>query len=245
MKIGVKSYDDEKFFEYFEDKVDFFEVMAMQKKDYSFLRNFSLPIVIHAEHEKLGANPADISKKEQNLKSINFARKLADMTNAKKIIFHPGFIEKGKKNFSLKNAINFLNEINDDRILVENLPASRNTQKIRLCQKPRQIKRFMKKTNAKFCFDVNHTIELRKKLNGKYNFIKKYLKLNPSHYHISGQKSAEGEIHLSFLNSNLNLKEILKYYPKNAEITLETETNIKKVEKDIELIRNVIDELGN
>lgn len=246
MKIGIKTFDKEAFLKYFENKVDFFEIMAVQKNDYAFLKHFSLPIVLHAEHEKFGINPADISKKGQNLKSINFAIKIADMINAKKIIAHPGTMEKGNKSQSLQNAINFFREINDKRILIENLPTSDNPKLSRLCRTPRQIKEFMKKTNTKFCFDVNHTLELRERINGKYSFIKKYLKLNPTHYHIGGQNSAKGETHLCFLNSEFNLKEALKYYPDEAKITLETEKDdIRKVESDIQVVKNVLRELRN
>lgn len=244
MKIGVKTFDDEEFLKHFENKVDFFEIMAMQKNDYSFLRNFSLPIVIHAEHQYFGVNPADISKKEENLKSINFARKLADMTNAKKIIVHPGVVEKGNKNHSIKNSINLFNEINDERILIENLPRIQGPNEISLCSNPNKIKKLMKKTNAKFCFDINHHLKCLKKFNGKYNFIKKYIKLNPAHYHIGGQKIVEKKEHICLENSELDLKKILSYYPDNAEITLETEVDIVKVDKDVEIIRNVLKELG-
>lgn len=243
MKIGVKTFDNEKFLKHFEDKVDFFEIMAVQKNDYSFLKNFSLPMVIHAEHQGFGVNLADSSKKEFNLKAINFARKVADSVNAKKIIVHPGEIEKGNKNFSMKNAVNFLNELDDERILVENLYKEKPSE-IRLCKTPREIKKFMKKTNTKFCFDVNHAIGVIKNFNGKYNFVKKYIQLNPAHYHIGGQRPSDGAEHICLADSELDLKKILSYYPDDAEITLETEVEIAKVEKDIEIIRNALKELG-
>ncbi len=245
MKIGVKTFDDEKFLKHFENDADFFEVMAIQKNDYSFLKNFSLPIVIHAEHQGFGINPADISKKELNLKAVNFAREVADMTNAKKIIVHPGAIEKKNPNCSIKNSINFFREINDDRILIENLPGKIDSEGKRLCQTPHQIRKFINKTKTRFCFDVNHVIQGFRKFNKKYDFIKRYLKLNPAHYHIGGERFInETREHLSLIDSDLNLKEILKFYPKEAEITLETEVDIKKVESDVEIIKNVLKELG-
>ncbi len=244
MKIGVKTFDNPNFLKHFENKVNFFEIMAVQKNDYSFLKNFSLPMVIHAEHGSFGFNPADISKKKQNLKTIKFAIKVADLVNAKKIIVHPEGIEKGNKNCSIENAINFFKEINDERILIENLPNSSNPKITRLCQTSRQIKRFMKKTGTGFCFDVNHTNELRKDIYGRYNFIKKFLKLNPSHYHLGGQKLNSYNAHLCFDDSDLDLKKILSYYPENAEITLETEVDIKKTEEDLKTIKKIIEELG-
>ncbi|MCL5018834.1 MAG: sugar phosphate isomerase/epimerase [Candidatus Pacearchaeota archaeon] len=244
MKIGVKTFGDGNFLKHFEKSADFFEIMAAQKNDYSFLKNFSLPTVIHAEHHNLGINPADITRKEESLKSLNFARAIADMTGAKKIVVHAGVIEKGNKNHSLKNAINFFREINDERILIENLAQKYEDKKKKgLCSTPRKIKKFMKKTNKKFCFDINHALQ-GKNFNGKYNFIKKYIELNPAHYHIGGQTFTERKEHLCLENSELDLKKILSYYPADAEITLETEVDVEKTKKDIEIIRNVLKELG-
>jgi len=241
MKIGVKTFDSEKFLDYFEDKSDFFEIMAIQKNDYSFLKKFSLPMVIHAEHQGFGMNPADISKKEQNLKSINFAINLADMVNSRKIIVHPGIIEKGNSNCSEENAINLVQEINDDRILMENLNSGENI--IRLCSAPEEIKTFTEKTKTGFCFDVNHAIKNIKGFDGNYSFLKRYIKLNPSHYHLGGQNLISGKDHICLRDSNINLKEIFRCLPKNIEITLETESDIKKVEDDIKIVKEIIEDL--
>ena len=252
MKIGVKTFDVGNFLKTLEKNIDFFELMAVQEKNYSFVKNLSIPIIIHAEHSNFDINPADSSKKELNKKSIQFAIQMANLVNAKKIIVHPGDIEKGNKNCSIKNAINFFKEINDDRILIENLPTSKNPKIKALCQTPHQIKKFMKKTNTKFCFDINHAIESMKKFDGKnYNFIKRYLKLNPAHYHIGGHKFKEKKTHFSFLDSDLDLKRVLKFYPENAEISLEvnvilkTETDAINVGKEVKIIKQVIEELKN
>jgi endonuclease IV len=244
MKIGVKTFDSPDFLKHFEDKADFFEIMALQKNNYSFLKNFSLPMVIHAEHQTYGVNIADSTKKEFNLKSINFARKVADSVNAKYIIVHPGVLEKGNKNCSIKNAVDFLKEVNDPRIVLENLPKDEDHEIIgtSLGYNARTIKKFLKKSRQGFCFDVNHAFWIRKNKKNSYSLIKKYISLTPQHYHLGGQKF-NSDFHLSLDNSDLDLKEILKYYPKDAWITLETETDIKKVDKDIKIIRKAIEEL--
>lgn len=238
MKIGVKTFDSEKFLKHFENDVDFFEVMALQKNDYSFLKQFSLPFVIHAEHQFYETNPADISKKDFNLKSVNFARKIADMTNAEKIIVHPGHINN--KYCSIENAINFFREINDERILIENLPG-RESQN-RLCTSVERIENFIPRTGMGFCFDINHVREL-KNFNGDYNFIKEYITFNPRHYHLGGQKLSKPNDHLCLEETELDMKKLLSYYPDDAEITLETEPDIYKTEKDVKIIRNVLGEL--
>jgi endonuclease IV len=247
MKIGVKTFDSADFLKHFEKKVDFFEIMALQKNDYSFLKDFSLPIVIHAEHQVYGTNIADSTKREFNLKSINFARKIADSVNAKIIIVHPGVLEKGNKNCSIKNAINFLKEIDDDRIILENLPKEETfpVAGISVGFTPLRMKKLLKQSGKGFCFDVNHAFWTRRKIKISYSFIKKYLRLNPSHYHIGGQTLKLKNQHTCFEDSDINLKEILKYYPKDAWITLETENDIKKVDKDLEIIRKTIEELDN
>jgi len=241
MKIGVKTYGEKDIHEYLDNKVDFFEVMAVQGRNYSCLTGFSVPIIIHAEHRGFGANPADISRREQDIKSLNFARKIADYVNANKIIVHPGVIEKGNKNCNLENAVNFFKEINDGRILIENLPFHKN--EISLCQITDEIKYFIQETNMLFCFDINHAIASFGQINGDFNFIEKYLELNPAHYHIGGQNLKTMEDHLHLFDSNLPLEKILKYYPFDAEITLETGVDAKKVEKDVEIIKGVLREL--
>ena len=217
--------------------------MTLQGQDYSFLKHFSLPIVIHAEHQIFGVNIADLTKHEHNLKSISFAIKIADLTGAKKIILHPGVIKN--KDCSMKNAINFLREIGDERIIVENL-FKRGDKELNfkgLCGTSGETKRFIKKKGIGFCFDINHSLEGIKNFKGNYDFIRKYIKLNPSHYHIGGQKMNASEGHLYFKNSELDLKKILSYYPQDAEITLETGVDEKLVEEDLETIRKISEEL--
>jgi len=72
MKIGAKIFGvkDKPFLDKVADKVDFIETMAIQGQDYSFLKNYGKKIVLHAEHQEFGINPADASKHAENIKSI-------------------------------------------------------------------------------------------------------------------------------------------------------------------------------
>ena len=194
-------------------------------------------MIIHAEHQFFGINPADASKEKENRKSVYFAQKIADRTSAEKIIIHPGHIEN--RNCSLENAISFFNKINDKRILMENLPPMKNVK--RLCMNLEDVKEFIEKTGAGLCFDVNHAIQARG-FDKNYDFIRDYLNLSPSHYHIGGQKPEKD--HLCFSDSEIDLRKILEYYPESAEITLETEPVAEKFEKDLEIIRDSIRRLG-
>ena len=236
MKIGVKTWRSEKFLKHFEKTADFFEVQAIQSENYKFLKKFSKPIVIHAEHSGFGVNPADKTLKKKNLKSINYAIKIADSIDAKKIILHPGFIKN--KNCSEQNSIEFIKDLKDKRILIENVVPHNNG----LCLTPKQTKNFLKQTNKKFIFDLAHSILTSNYLKKDYEkTIKEFLKLKPKHFHISGQKlKSKKDNHNPLKKSDLDFKKILKLYPKNAEITLETNPSIKNTEEDIEFIRKII-----
>ena len=50
MKIGVKNYGDEEYFRALLNRADFFEVMAIPGKDYSYLDKLGKPITIHIFH---------------------------------------------------------------------------------------------------------------------------------------------------------------------------------------------------
>lgn len=232
MKFGVKTYSDYEFLRHFEKKIDFFEVQAIQGKDYSFLKNFSLPIVIHAEHQAWGVDISSPEQRKINFKAIDFARKIADSISAKKIIIHAG----GDIGNSIEESINFLNALNDDRIIVENVVRAWVGASFS------DIKKILDKTGKGFCFDVNHAILYCWENNlDIFSLIKKFLELNPKHFHIGGQrKGVNGEIgHLLLKEFDYNWEDILKLYPKDAEITLETAPNIKDTEEDIKLIKKI------
>jgi len=240
MKIGVKTYGDGKFLENFRKKADFFEVMALEGRDYSFLRQFSeVPIIIHAQHYIFGDNPADKSRIEKNALSINFARGVADLAGAKRIILHPGIISNGS--CSEEHSASFIRSLKDKRIIIENQPHFKEFSC--LCTTPENTGEFIRKTGTGLCLDINHAIETAFMKGIDCNkLIKEFIKLKPVHYHLGGQrldKGADGRIlsHLPFQDSILNLKEILGFLPENAEITLETEPDIEKTEDDLSRVR--------
>lgn len=243
MKIGLKTFDDEKFLDYFADKVDFFEIMAIESKNYDFMKKYHVPIVVHAQHGGFKINNADKTLQLKNENSVNFAKKIADFTKSNKIVLHPG--ELSNPDCSLETAILFIKKIKDPRICLENLPNQYKKIK-RLGATPDEMKELLKRTGAKFCFDINHATEAAAGLKKEQiQFLKDFLKLNPDHYHLCGQNLEKGLSHLDFESSNLNLDEIFQILPKNAEITLEVTQDIQKTEKDLETIRRLVKKYGS
>ena len=237
MKFGVKIFCDANFADYFKDKADFLEVMAIEGKDYSFLENYPLPIVIHAMHHGFGINPADKTLLEKNLKSINFAISLADRFGAKKIILHPGRLDS--EYCSFEQSVSFFKDL-DSRIIFENVPL-----KYSFCpefSKVDKVKGFISRTNRNFCFDINHGIQTAEDLGVDFmQVIKDFLTLKPVMYHIGGHRIGMKDIgHRSFDDSDIPLKEIFDLFPKDVEVTMEVTPDIARTEKDLELIRGLI-----
>ena len=233
MKFGAKDYYKKDFLDYFADKADFLEIQGLRSHNYDFIRKYKLPIVIHAEHHNQGSNPADPNCMT-NLESIKNAQRIAKTVNAKKIVFHPGHIRD--YNCSKENAINFIKKIDDNRILLENLGDEHS-----LCKKPEDMREFMEETGKAFIFDVAHAmINANRFKENQIDFIKKFLRLGPSHFHISGQMINElNDQHLALHECNIDWYEILKLFPKDAEVTMEVSQDIEKTDKDLKMIRNI------
>ncbi len=231
MKFGVKTYFDAGFAKYFEDKADFLEVMAICGEDYSFLEGYSLPIVIHAMHSGFGINFADKGLVEKNREAVDFAIELADKCGAEKIIVHSG--KAGGDFCSIENSINLIRDL-DERVIVENCPFD-------VCSTPSKTSRFLLESGRGFCFDVNHAICVAEVLGENYlDMIKEFLKLNTVYFHLSGQ-TLGGNLkdHLSFEDSEVSFDGILKMLSSDAWVTLETTTDIGKVERDLEFVRGL------
>src|SRR3989339_473439 len=77
-----------------------------------------IPYVIHAAHYLSGMDLSDPNKIESNQNLISEAISFAGSLSATQIIFHPGV--KG----TLKETARQLKLINDNRLLIENVPLS-------------------------------------------------------------------------------------------------------------------------
>jgi len=241
MKIGVKTYHDEDFLGHFKNKCDFFEVQAIQKNDYDFLKNFKKPMVIHAEHQGFGVNACDSNLHAKNLKSIKFARKLADFVSAKKIILHAGMLLNDK--CSKEVSVKFVKNIKDNKIIIEN----HSSYEKGLCSTPEKMREFLDLTGKRFCLDINHAISSAKQSGANdFKIIKDFIKMKPAHYHLGGQKFInffglykKDVTHLSFLDSEIDLKRIVKLIPSSAMVTLETAMGIRNVEEDLGIMKKL------
>ncbi|MFH0831651.1 MAG: TIM barrel protein [archaeon] len=242
MNLGAKIFGikDKKFLDEVAGSIDFIEVMAIRSQNYDFLKDYEKKIVIHAEHQLFGINPADSAKYSKNLKSIEFAMNLADSLNAKKIVCHPGAISNSS--CSEEIAINFFRKIDDRRILVENLPPLNYQGRAinSLCSVPEKTENFLKKTGKNLCLDISHAIlsALARNKTDYNEFIKPYLELNPAHFHFSDILLEKKRDHLHLGEGNLDIGYYRKILPKNADITLETRNKASKLLDDIGMLKS-------
>jgi hypothetical protein len=246
MEFGVKSYDDEDFFDYFVNKADFFEIQAIQGKDYSYLKKYidkNIYIVIHAEHHVFGVNHCNPKKEKLNLESIKFAQNLADFVNAKFIIVHPGRIVN--EECSIEYFIKIFKKINDKRIIIENLPLSLNKKYFTKASTPKEIKYLKKELNCDFCFDLNHASETC--VNQEKDLEKisnEFLKLNPVHFHLCGEKNNAEISHINLRDSELDISFVKNILPENCSVTLEVSIDKFEVEKDLNFAREKLNHIN-
>ena len=202
---------------------------------------YNVPYIIHITTEKHGVNIADKNKEESNLKTIDNCITWADKLNAKYLVLHPGF-------GSVNDTVEFLNSINDKRILIENMPkVGLNNEKMIGCR-PEQIRGLM---DNKFglCLDLNHAIKAAISLRTPYKeFVQEFLKLNPKMFHISdGKLNNEKDEHLNIGEGDYDFEFLMSCVKKNnlSGITLETpRLNQETLEDDIRNM-NALKKIGH
>lgn len=241
MKFGLKLWStdteltdqaihliDEKIFDY----IELFVVPDTQISPFII----DVPYAIHIPHEKFGVNIGERSKKEYNLQKINESIRWADALNAKYLILHPGVSR-------MENTIDFLETIDDKRILIENMPKLGLRGEKMVGYTPEQIKSLM---GDKFglCLDLNHAIKASVSLRASYKeLIEEFLKLNPKMFHISdGKLNNEKDEHLNIGEGDYDF-EFLTRCVKEAKskcVTLETpRAKLNSFEEDLKNLQRL------
>jgi deoxyribonuclease-4 len=214
------------------DIFQYIELMPIPKTEIlPFLDQLSnVPYIIHITTEKHGVNISDKNKEEYNLKTIDNCISWADKLNVKYLVLHPGF-------GSANDTIEFLNSINDKRILIENMPkVGLNGEKM-IGYTPEQIENLV---GNKFglCLDLNHAIKAAVSLKRPYReFIEEFLELKPKMFHISdGRLNIEKDEHLNIGEGDYDFEFLMGCAKINNQtyITLETpRLNQETLEEDV------------
>ena len=205
MKFGIKLWSTNKDLIIFARKhflirdFDYIELNAIKNSfDRTLLSHMDgIPTVIHCDNDEV--NFAKKEFYEQNVLAIREAQKFADFLNSNYIIVHPGY------GGSIQVLNNLLDEINDNRICVENMPGKTIDLKLNCLGRTYEELQEIKFNN--FCLDFAHAIKsaITMKIDIFKN-IKELLKLDPVTYHISdGKLNSEVDEHLNLGEGDFDL----------------------------------------
>jgi deoxyribonuclease-4 len=150
-----------------------------------------VPFVVHIPHFIHGVSIGDPSKTEYNLQKINESIIWADELGAQYLILHAG---EG----SLEHAVWFLNNVEEKRILIENMPMVGIDNEPMIGYDAAQIGELLHDSGMGFCLDLCHAMKAAISLTRDYKeLIDEFLKLHPSLFHISdGDIKTEKDTHL-------------------------------------------------
>lgn len=214
----------------------YIELMPVPDTKIAPFRKIKDPYIIHITSERYGLNIADKKKEEFNLKTISQCIQWGSELRAKYLILHPGFGE-------IKLAKNFLEKIDDRRILIENMPKVGINDEKMIGFTPEQIKELMGNKFG-FCLDFNHAIKAAISLKKDYKeYIKDFLKLNPKMFHISDGTLNNGkDEHLSIGEGEYDFDFLTDCIKKSDTqyMTLETpKINLRFLKEDMENIKKL------
>lgn len=240
MNLGLKTYPlDLKKAESFSDLFKFIEVLIPLDFDIKKLTDATVPLNIHAAHEKEGYNPADPKQLEISEKIILKALEAADLVNAEYVVVHPGFGEEDQES----RVLDFFDGLFDKRMLIENCPFGAWQNKF-LFSTPKKISEFIKRYNTSFLFDVGHAVLSANNLNkGVFELVKDFAKLNPKVHHIYGtdinSTLTEHHKHFHQIESDYSYISLLNH---KSIFTLETDwvsrSNRVDYEKNISFLKS-------
>jgi sugar phosphate isomerase/epimerase len=239
MHVGVKIYEPPavEFLKEFRDSVDFLEVMAVLGNDYSYIKDFGLPVVIHNEHFAWGVNFANPKRVDLNRSSLDFSLSLADKLDARYVIVHPERVEE--EYCSESQVVGFLSEYPDKRIIIESMPYYGEGCYFYAYDHD-SIKRLLGSTGKRMCLDFAHSSEAAVSLGKEpLSFIRELLSLKPVHFHLSDTRlETLKDMHMHLLDGNLPLQEYKKLLPREAWVTLETSHAFDKTKDDINFLKD-------
>lgn len=214
-----------------ENIFQYIELMVVPQTRASLFKMIEVPFILHATSERWGFNISDSSKEIFNLDVIKNCLAWADELGARYVIVHPGFGE-------FAAAKNFLDKINDRRILIENMPKVGVKNEKMVGYDPEQIKD-LKRGDFGFCLDLTHAVKAAASLKINYKkLIADFIELKPELFHISDADcKKEMDEHLDIGKGDSDFAFFADCIKKSgaSHVTLETpRSDLRSVREDID-----------
>lgn len=143
----------------------------------------NIPVTLHATHEAHGFNLAQ--KNNTNKKILQEVFRFADFLNAQRIILHPG------SGGNIQTTKDYLQNIKDKRILIENMPAQVMPEfgsEMCIGASIEEVKQILS-LGFDFCLDFGHAVAASVAFNVPYQeYIANFMKLSPTYFHASDDR---------------------------------------------------------
>ncbi len=197
----------------------------------------NVDFIIHLPTDRHGVNIGDTKDIKKNVKTIQKGLEWVDKLEAKYAILHPGYGE-------LKNVKSLLEKIDDDRILIENMPVMGLDGESMVGYSRPELSE-LKNGKFGFCLDLNHAIKASISLNEDYKeYIKRLLKLNPQMFHVAdGRLDFEKDEHLNIGEGEYEWDFLMDVIKKSdcKYVTLETpRENLKGDFKNLKKVKDFL-----
>lgn len=247
MKFGLKLWSTNtalisKAVKLLDEKIfDYIELFVVPDTDIApFL--VDVPYIIHIPHHQFGVSIGETIKKKHTLEKIDECFIWADKLDARYLILHAG-------TGSMESAKDLLSEINDKRLLIENMPKVALDGELMIGYSPAQIEELIEDSNMGLCLDFGHAVKAAVSLGKDYKvYMNEFLNFKPKVLHISdGMISTEKDEHLSFGKGEFDLGYLLGCVMSNNSkfVTIEAiRLNQQSLQEDIlnvEFLKNIID----
>lgn len=215
---------------------DYIELTPVPGSDISPFVGLGLKFVIHVTHERFGFNIADPKKRDFNLKVLENCIDWADRLDAKHLIVHPGFGD-------IQNSLDLLSSVEDERILIENMPKDGLGGEVMVGYTPEDVRRLLGGRFG-FCLDFGHAIKASHSIGVGYKkMLEAFMGLGPQHFHLHGGDSKKGmDEHLSLGEGDFDLKYIVSLLDADSTVTLETprKTGLQEDRRNAAFLRDII-----
>ncbi len=204
-----------------------------------------VPYVLHAPHSYAGLNPADRTRRQENLDLVHQVGIYFDVLRPSRVIFHPGIQydidEVILQMNGFKQAFSWMSQ----KALVENKPGLGLNGETCLGASVEEMKHVLKGTGLGFCFDVGHAICYSVFAKKPWEqAVDEFLEMNPVMFHVCDGRYSEKDMHLHLGSGEFNFAAILGRMPAHAVVTLETPKdspdNLDDFVKDVEALKRYV-----
>lgn len=200
---------------------------------------FDAPYIIHAPHENYGVDIGDKVKKDFTLRMIKQSLECADKLKADYVVLHAG-------TGSISHAKEVLHEVEDQRIIIENMPVIGIYGGKCLGYDAHSLLALKEDQNVGLCLDFGHAVKAAISLSRDFkNIVSEFLELEPKLFHLSdGDLRTEIDDHLNIGEGSYDLGYFKKCVEQNKFkfITLETpksHTSLEDYVKNLKTLKRL------